>query len=255
MVPAMKRVFFAAVLLALPALAAPLMSMSPAAAPKLPPLPQPLPRGDHVSPSTMPAFLGMFGPAALVQKTGFRSSPGRWLEYALTNTASPGMPAATMRLQEVGPPLAGARWIEVLTDAGGGVSAGIKMLVRGLKDGNVERLIASMPSFPTMELPLASATFSKKGASGPGQPLGLSQASVGVPQKVGRETVVVPLGKFECTHWVVTGAGQKIEIWTTTDRRVPFIGAVKMTGNGGIALLSKVGTHALAKIPVPPRAH
>lgn len=200
--------------------------------------------------SSLPAFLGFFGPAALIEKTGFRSVPGRWISFDLA-------PGASMRLQEVAGAPQGSRWIELLAETGGATSNGVRLLARGPADGNVTRLIASMPGFPALEFPLDSGALSldDEDASVPSGPIDTAAFAFGKPRLAGRESLTVPLGTFACDHWVVELPGRKerMEVWTTKDERVPFTGAVKMVSPTGTALARKVGTDASARIAVPPR--
>jgi hypothetical protein len=201
--------------------------------------------------SGLPAFLGFFGPAALVEKTGFRSAPGRWISFDLSQGG------AAMRLQEVagGPP--GARWVELLAEVGGTSNTGVKILARGLADGNVERLVASMPGYPALEFPLEGGTVSlgedEEDGRVPSGPIDTGAFAFGTPRLAGRESVTVPLGTFVCDHWVVELPGKKerMEVWTTKDDRVPFNGAVKMVSPTGTALARKVGADATVRIAVP----
>lgn len=219
------------------------------------PLPKPAPRDgdapDGKVRAKLPPFLGLFGPAALLQKTGFRSAPGRWIEFALEGPKSETSGGA-MRLQEVGPAIAGARWIEVLATSGGTDSSGLRMLARGDKDGNLERMIASMPNFPAMEFPLDSIDLSAAKDDQPAAgPVSVTEFATGVPRKLGRETVTVPLGKFDCDHWLVEAEAGQMEFWISSDPKVPFNGAVKLSSPDGVATATKVGTDAASKIPVP----
>ncbi len=221
-----------------------------------PPLPAPLATGagTKVSRSQIPAFLALFGPATLIEKTGFRTAVGRWIEYRLLNAASGGASSGTLRIQEVGPRIPGEHWFEMLGDTGGGMSARIRMLTRGTRDGNVRRLIAQIPGFTTLELPLDSVTASPLSPGSPTGTLSLGQALHAVATKVGHGFVVVPLGKFECDHWVVKNGEARVDFWTTTDEKVPFIGAVKIGSPQGDAVAAKVGTDAVAQIAVPPKS-
>jgi hypothetical protein len=217
------------------------------------PVPKALPRApkDAKNGAGLPAFLGFFGPAALLEKTGFRSSPGRWISFDLSQAG------ASMRLQEVagGPP--GARWVELLAESGGTSHSGVKILARGLSDGNVERLVASLPGYPSLEFPLDSGSVAvgegEEDGPVPTGPLDTGAFAFGKPRLAGRESVTVPLGTFACDHWVVELPGKKarMDVWTTKDDHVPFNGAVKMISPTGTALARRVGTDAAARIAVP----
>jgi hypothetical protein len=212
------------------------------------PLPKPLPRGQQApSPAaTLPPFLGVFGPAELLEKTGFRSAPGRFIVYRVGATT--GETLGTARYQEVGPAIRGARWVEFLASLDDRNSAGFRMLVRGDGVGNLERLIARSPEVPPLEFNLDSVDVDML-------PEVMAQGAVGGKlAKVGRERTTVPLGTFETDHWRLKVGGKDFDWWVTSDPKIPFTGAVKMSINEGMGVAIEVGTNAVGTIPVPARA-
>lgn len=240
-----------ALLAAAPVLAAPPPAPPPAAAhaeDDHAPLPKPLPRGVQApSPAAaLPPFLGVFGPGELVAKTGFRSAPGRYIVYRVG--AKSGEVVGTARYQEVGPPIRGARWVEFLASMDGTSLSGFRMLVRGDGVGNVERLIARTPETAPLELPLDTVDVEEL-------PELLGQGALGERlKKVGREKITVPLGTFETDHWTLEVKGKRFDWWTTTDPKVPFTGAVKMSIGEGVGVAVEVGTNAVGHIAVPAKA-
>jgi hypothetical protein len=203
----------------------------------------------HIAPSELPPFFGIFGSADLIAKVGFRGDVGSYIEFQL-DAGNPAARGATgLRLAQVGPPVAGARWIEMITIGGKGDGSGIRMLSRGLERGNVERLLAGAASLPATELPLDAMSADLPIAQ-PGGEAGSTLLSD--VKHLGSETVEVPLGKFKTEHWLVARTPKSMEIWTTTDPKVPFTGAVKMLTRDGLAVARKVGTDATATIlPAP----
>jgi hypothetical protein len=203
----------------------------------------------------LPAFMGVFGPSALIAAAGFRSAPGRYAEYAvLGSDRKPSGPR--MRLQEVGPAPAGKRWIEFLGSQGLEGWAGTRLLTKGLGDRNVERMVVSMPGIPPMEMPLDSLTVTPDGPDGAPTPAGAPAFSLdGLSvRKAGREELTVPAGKFTCEHWVVDAGGRRLDYWLTADAAVPFVGMVQMKSSDGVAALSKFGTDASPLIAAPLKA-
>lgn len=190
----------------------------------------------------VPAFLGFFGPKELIEKVGFRSSVGSYIEYKVTNASE----AARLRFSEVGPQVRGARWIEITGDAGPAVGGGVRILTRGEGDGNLERIIFKGPDVPIMEVPVDSADIE-------GTPMAKGRDKQ-VLKLVGRETVKVPLGTFETDRWLwEVGDGTRFEWWIATDRSLPFTGAVKFEGPEGLAVAVKTGKDAKPTIAVPGR--
>jgi len=197
----------------------------------------------------LPPFFGLFGSSELISKLGFRSRVGRFVEYKIDPKDKAAAPTQTLRIAEVGPEVPGARWIEVVAQGPNGDGQGLRILTRGEKDGNVERIVARVGGMPSMEFPLE--------AVGPDGGSGIAMASgqmLSSPKHVGKESITVPLGQFQADHWVLESAQkQKLELWTTSDEKVPFVGILKMTTDQGFAVASKVGTDATSIIQVPPR--
>lgn len=218
-------------------------------------LPNAAPRGTEAKANpALPPYMGIFGPQELIEKVGFRSVVGRYVEYKLTTKTSGGAKVASMRLQEVGPAVRGARWIEMIATPDGVGPAGMRMLGRGEKNGNLERIIARAPDFPPLEFPIDAVTIDSMPGFVPGPDATTGETMMGTLKLAGKETITVPLGKFETSHWVLANEKQKFEFWTTTDPRIPFTGAVKIETADGTAEAVKVGTDAQAVVPVPGKA-
>jgi len=214
-------------------------------------LPAAVPRGTPAESDRMPLppFGGMFGPVELIRQTGFRGQVGSYIEYRPLQTAGGGAPAGTVRFQQVGPEVRGGRWIEMLAGFGSSGMGGTRFLTRGDGDNNVERVVIMAPGLAPMEVPLESVE-----ASGP---MAAARAQVGEATRMGdlrregRETVVVPLGKFAVEKWVLLAGKDRVEFWVTSDPSVPFIGAVKIRNIDGVLEATRVGKDAQAAIPVP----
>lgn len=197
----------------------------------------------------LPAFFGVFGPSSLIQKTGFRSAPGRYVEYRIGNTG------ASLRMQEVGPTTPGARWIEFFTSGGNLGEGGMRLLVRGDKDGNVERAIAMMPTLPALEIPLETVSFERPGTDGQPMPLPTPNLPLDIPvEVVGREKLTVPLGTFDTTHYRLKSDEGIFDYWIAPGSDVPFLGAVRFSQGGQTVEAVKVGSDATPKIAVPVKA-
>ncbi len=237
------------------AVAAPATSPSaavPSAAPKQKaPVPKAMPRkGDGEAPSALPAFMGVFGPAKLIEKTGFRSAPGKFAEY--DGLSATGQSSGNrMRFQEVGGAPAGRRWIEILVASGQMEFSGVRILTKGLGDKNVEKLVASMPGLPPMEFPLDSVSMTPDRPGQGDAPVPVKEMPPAEVRKAARETITVPAGRFECDHWIADTDGRRFDYWVTTDPSVPFIGAVKYTAPEGTMVLSKVGANATGVVGQP----
>ena len=128
-------------------------------------------------------------------------------------------------------------------------SQGIRLLTRGEKNGNLERLVGRAGGLPPMEFPLDNLTIEAIG----GGTKGLTDMTL--PAKiVGQEVVTTPLGKFKADHWIIdVGPKHRLEFWFTTDEKIPFTGLVKMINDEGTVIVNKVGTNMTESIPVPPR--
>jgi hypothetical protein len=212
-------------------------------------LPKALPRKGEtpITPSDMPPYLGIFGSADLIAKVGFRGKAGSYIEYKLESKVKEAGSAHGLRLAQVEPEVPGARWIEMTSKGPGVEGSGLRLLTRGNGKGNIERLVAQSPQAPPLELPLNALTTTAPIAA----PTGASGESLLSDVKhIGHEKVEVPLGKFETEHWLIAEK-PRLEIWTTKDERVPFIGAVKMLTEEGWAYAAKAGTDATAIISAP----
>jgi len=228
---------------------------SPANAPaKADDLPKPAPRGDdagHVAMADVPPFLGLFGSADLLAKVGFRSEVGRYIDFKAEADNVLTAKGTGVRFAQVPPEVPGRRWIEV-TALGSGVGGnGMRLLTKGASKGNIERIIIQSSQTPPMEVPLNSMTSSMP-LNAPGGPAGSSLNSD--VKHLGHERVTVPLGTFETEHWMVSSEHDHLlEIWTTTDPKVPFTGVVQMRTDKGLAVAEKVGSNAEPSISVPPK--
>lgn len=229
------------------AVAAP--AKAPASEPDDSDLPKPFKALEAGDTGSIPAFLGIFGPVELIQKAGFTSSPGKWIEYDLVPHASATISDSTMRIQEVGPAPRGSRWIEMLIEVKNVGTAGVRMLAKGERDGNIERVIAKAPDMPPIEFPVAAADISSlpfSGSKGDG-----TATRGGVLTKVGQVKLKVPLGTFLCDHWVLDNGERKYELWLATDTSLPFTRAIKFTTDEGTAIARAVGSDATGVILVP----
>lgn len=216
-------------------------------------LPKPFKAPDVAGKEGIPAFLGIFGPVELIAKSGFNSAPGKWIEYEMLSLAGTELSGTnTMRLQEVAPAPRGSRWIEMIVTTEEAGTAGVRMLVKGEGDGNVERVIAKAPQMPPIEFPVSSGDFSGLTLGASTTPDGSGDLTRGgVLRRVGQEKIKVPLGTFLCEHWVLDNGQRKFDFWLATDQSIPFIRAIKFTTEEGTAVATKVGTDAKATILVP----
>jgi hypothetical protein len=197
----------------------------------------------------LPPFFGLFGTTEFIAKMGFRSKVGRFIEYQIEPKGQASPPNQSLRIAEVGPEVKGARWIEITAQSQGLEGQGLRILTRGEKEGNIERLIVRAGGMPAMEFPLESMGL--EGGSGA---FTMTNEMLGEAKHLGKETITVPIGQFVTDHWLIEGKQKKkLELWVTAEDRVPFVGIVKMTTDQGFAVASKVGTEAVAAIPVPPR--
>lgn len=211
-------------------------------------LPKPFKPLDAGDKGSIPAFLGIFGPVELIEKAGFTSSPGKWIEYELVPHGAVGVSEHSMRIQEVGPSPRGSRWIEMIVKVQGTGTAGIRMLVKGERDGNIERVIAKAPDMPPIEFPVGVADAASFPMAGMRKADGTRG---GVLTRVGQEKVKVPLGTFLCDHWVLDNGDRKYDLWLATDTSIPFTRAIKFTTDEGVALARAVGNDATGVILVP----
>ncbi len=198
----------------------------------------------------LPPFLGIFGSADLISKAGFRGHAGSYIEFR-TESKTGADAAHGMRIAQVGPDVPGGRWIEISplnTDPVG--SGALLLFGRGLASGNVSRIVLQAPGGMPLEVPVRNLTSSLASPIS-GAPAGSSVLESA--KDLGPEKVKVPLGTFTAEHWVV-GAKPKLEIWTTSDERVPFSGAVKMLTSDGVLVATQVGTDAKATVVVPAQA-
>jgi hypothetical protein len=195
----------------------------------------------------LPPFFGLFGSEEMIAKYGFRSRPGTYIDYDIDPKAKTVGNGHGFRMAEVGPPVPGARWIEMTSLSPGLVGQGMRILTRGEKAGNIERLIARAGGMPPMEFPLDSASLDAIAGSSK------DLSSLTLPGKVvGKETVTTPLGKFTTDHWVIPiEKGRALEFWITQDEKIPFTGIVKMINDEGTVIAAKMGTDGTASIPVP----
>lgn len=193
----------------------------------------------------LPPFLGLFGPVELIQQTGFRSQIGRWIEYRLDGDPNQGQ-SGTMRIQEVGPAERGARWIEVLASTEGVSGTGLKLLTRGERNGNLERLVARAPGLAALELPLDSVSITSLAGGMTG-----GNTALGELRKVGKETLELPIGRFDTEHWTLDSGRAVTHYWITRDPKIPFTGIVKMENVEGTATAVQFGSNAVGQIPMP----
>lgn len=202
--------------------------------------------------SKIPAFLGLFGPAELIRKVGFNSAPGKWIEYEFLSLSPVSSDASrnTIRFQEVLQAPRGSRWIEMLVNTQDVGEAGLRLLVNGEGDGNIERVIAKAPQMPPIEVPVESAEFIDS-TFGPDDETGSAKPPVFKVSNVGKEKVKVPLGTFLCDHWVVDADGRLFDFWIADDPSIPFIRAVKFTTKDGVVAARAKGDDASGKILVP----
>ena len=225
-------------------------SPAPAAKAKAP-VPKAMARKtEAAAPASLPAFMGVFGPAKLIEKTGFRASPGKFVEYESVDAS--GKPSGNrMRFQEVPSAPAGKRWIEILVATAQTDFSGVRILTKGLGDKNVERLVASMPGLPPMEFPLDDATITPDKPGQGDSPMSLAEMPPAEVRKAARETVTVPAGRFECDHYIADADGRRFDYWVVSDPNVPFIGAVKYTAPDGTMVLKKFGSDAKSVVGTP----
>lgn len=247
---------------------APAPTAPAAAKPGPKPAEEPVPKARkpsaHKQPEAkLPSFLSMLGPVSLVRQVPLRSSPGRYIEFVVE-----GLPKDTdvgaFRIAELGPALKGSRWLEMTGGSYGLGTQGVRIQTRGVEDGNVERMIIAIPGFPPMELPihdfeLVDELEGKDGKEAPAGPdastsfAGLQIASDATARKASREKITVPLGTFECDHWILESPGHRYDYWLADDPAVPFLGTVKVTDGRLSVVAQKAGTDATARIQVPPR--
>jgi len=260
--PLLLVTFVASTVLAAPAPAP--LPPSQASAPRTTPEPVPKarPRGAEAASTKpkIPAFMGIFGPTSFLKQVGLRSSPGRWAEFETPKPAS-GTKPQRMRIAEVGPAPAGARWIEFSGDIAEDEHVAFRMQFRGSDDGNLERLLIKPPLMPAMEFPVDSYEVLNRMADESGHDHGSqlpSEGTVGralpantTARNVGTEKLVVPAGTFECDHWILEAEWLRQDYWTTKDPKVPFSGVVKMITETGTAVLVATGTDAKPTIAVP----
>jgi hypothetical protein len=224
---------------------------SKSAAEKPPPKPLTQAQSAAETIKKLPPFLGLFGTEEMLAKHGFRSRPGTFVDFEVDPNSKPRGAGQEhgYRLAEVGPAVPGGRWIEMVSTSSGIGQQGIRILTRGDKSGNLERMIGRAGGLPPMEFPLDTVSIEAIG----GGVKGLTDLSL--PAKlVGKEVVTTPLGKFNTDHWVVdVGRGHRLEFWFTDDEKIPFSGMVKMVNDEGSVLAAKVGTNATETIAVPPR--
>lgn len=209
-------------------------------------LPKPAPRGNPETPKMLPPFLGLFGSESLLEKTGFRSKVGSWIEFETRSAASGGAVGGTVRFQHVAPQVRGSRWIEMIASTPGADFGAVRMLTRGTGKGNLERLIVLTAGMPPLEMPLDSAELDVPAAQG-----GSGQIDFGEVTSLGKKTITVPLGKFETEHYRFTVGAETLEYWITRDEKVPFTGAVRIAQGGNTLEATQVGTDAVARVPLP----
>jgi len=110
----------------------------------------------------------------------------------------------------------------------------------------IQRLIMQPPGRPAMEMPSSMIGMMKERmASGNGT------ASKGLGEKIGTETITVPAGTFECTHYRTQQDGSTVNLWIS-DKVSPY-GVVKMVGNNTTMVLQKVLTDQTSHIKGTPQ--
>lgn len=218
------------------------------------PLPKPGPRGPGEKPKlSLPPFMGFFGPAELLKKTGFRGTVGSFIEFDILQDEAGGARAGSLLIQQVGPSVRGGRWMEMVATQTGGQGGGIRMLTKGTDDDNMERLIVQGPGLPPMEMPIDSAQLEWIAPGAPGAKDPSRVAELGELRHVGRVEVEIPLGRFMTEHWILSAGERSMEFWTTADPLVPFSGMVMVKRSDGNLVATRVGTDAKAKFMVPQR--
>lgn len=110
----------------------------------------------------------------------------------------------------------------------------------------IQRLIMQPPGRPPMEMP-SSMIGMMRDRMPPAN--GKTDKSIG--KKIGTETIAVPAGTFECTHYRTQQEGSPVDLWIS-DKVSPY-GVVKMVGNNTTMVLQKVLTDQTSHIKGTPR--
>lgn len=140
-------------------------------------------------------------------------------------------------------------WLEMRMKSGKGAGAIMKQLVvTGPEGVDIKRMIMQTPGQPPMEMPMGMMSGMMKRAQ---QSAAEHTGEKGMGQVVGTESVTVPAGTFECTHYRSTDPKNPADFWVAT--KVSPYGLVKMTSKDANMVLEKVLENQTSEIKGEPQ--
>jgi hypothetical protein len=140
-------------------------------------------------------------------------------------------------------------WLEMRMKSGKGEGAIMKQLVvTGPEGVDIKRMIMQAPGQPPMEMPMGMMSGMMKRAQ---KSAAEHTGEKGMGQVVGTESVTVPAGTFECTHYRSTDPKSPGDFWVAT--QVYPYGLVKMTSQDTTMVLQKVLENQTSQIKGEPQ--
>jgi hypothetical protein len=193
--------------------------------------------------------------AELCRGLADRIAVGQWAEYRMTGQQG----TMQIRFAVVGKETVAGKehlWFELKMNSDQGAIV-TQALVPGFPydQENVQSMVMKMGDQPAMKLPKSMLSMAQGMQRGPNPGAGAASAlkKCESAEVIGHETIEVPAGRIETTHFRTTEAGQKGDGWVSA--AVPF-GLVKMTfdvnGSGEMVLLAH-GKDAKSSITETPR--
>lgn len=111
---------------------------------------------------------------------------------------------------------------------------------------DIHRLIMQPPGRPAMEMPSSMIGMMRQH-----MPSDNGTPAKGMGKKIGTETITVPAGTFDCTHYRTQQEGSTVDLWIS-DKVSPY-GVVKMVGSDTTMVLQKILTHQTSHIKGTPQ--
>ena len=134
-------------------------------------------------------------------------------------------------------------WLE-MTSAAKGMEMVMKTLTAG---GEVKHMIVQQGAEDPMEISLDMMRMMPKAM----QPKGPGKDIRETAKLIGKESVAVPAGTFECDHYQDTEGGRTLDVWVSPD--APPYGMVKMTGPNTSIVLTRIIKNYQSKITKAPK--
>lgn len=162
---------------------------------------------------------------------------------AIYTVALKGQPPFTMDVGVVGQESVGGQpgyWVESAMQTEAGMAISKVLIVGDPEDGrSLRRMIVKHGDEPAMEMPVSM--MAGQGGTAGGRE----------PQRLGRETIVVPAGTFAAEHLRFAEAGGAVDAWVA--ERISPYGLVKSIFPDGQIILQRIVSGARTRITEAPQ--